>query len=224
MGSECRAPVEVATVISTWNLGLAIAAGVPLTLALTGLAFVGGGLLGGVFAWLRLQVPLNAPVRLLTDAITATPPLVHILWIYYALPQIVDWQPGAFTVVVLALGASTAALMSEILRAAYEAIPAGQSRAARVLGLSPLQRLRFVLAPQMLRNALPPAMNLFATLLKETSLAAVIAVPEVLNQGQIAAVQSFRPITVYSLVALIYFILIYPVAWMATKVERSLAH
>lgn len=210
--------------ISTWNLGLSITTGVPLTLALTGLAFVIGGFLGCVLAWLRMQMPLDAPVRLVTDAIMATPPLVHILWIYYALPRIIDWQPDAFTVVVLALSASTAALMSEILRAAYEAIPAGQSRAARVLGLTPLQRLRFVLAPQMLRNVLPPAMNLFATLLKETSLAAVIAVPEVLNKGQIAAVQSFEPITVYSLVALIYFILIYPVAWMAAKVERRLAH
>lgn len=210
--------------ISTWNLGLSITTGVPLTLALTGLAFVIGGFLGCVLAWLRMQMPLDAPVRLVTDAIMATPPLVHILWIYYALPRIIDWQPDAFTVVVLALSASTAALMSEILRAAYQAIPAGQSRAARVLGLTPLQRLRFVLAPQMLRNVLPPAMNLFATLLKETSLAAVIAVPEVLNKGQIAAVQSFEPITVYSLVALIYFILIYPVAWMATKVERRLAH
>ena len=211
---------------STWSLGVAIAAGVPLTLALTALAFLIGGLAGIALAWGRMQgpAPLRALLRLASDVVIATPPLVHILWIYYVLPQLVDWRPDAFTVVVLALGASTAALMSEILRAAYEAVPPGQHRAARVLGLGPLRRLVHVVAPQMARHALPPSMNLFATLLKETSLAAVIAVPEVLNRGQIAAVQSFEPITVYSLVALIYFALIYPVAWAATKVERRLAH
>ena len=211
---------------STWSLATAIAAGVPLTLALTALAFCAGMLLSLLLAWGRMRgpAPLRALLNLLSDAVVATPPLVHILWLYYVLPVLIDWRPDAFTVVVLALSASTAALMSEVLRAVYEAVPAGQHRAAQVLGLGPLQRLFYVVAPQMLRNALPPSMNLFATLLKETSLAAVIAVPEVLNRGQIAAVQSFEPITVYSLVALVYFALIYPVAWAATKVERRLAH
>lgn len=211
---------------TTWSLALVIAAGVPMTLALTAVAFAVGSVLGAVVCWLRLQAPapLGALVRFATDAIIATPPLIHILWIYYVLPQVIDWQPSAFLVVVIALSASTAALMSEILRSSYEAIPASQHRAGRVLGLGPLQRLIWVAAPQLLRQALPPSMNLFATLLKETSLAAVIAVPEVLNRGQIAAVHSFQPITVYSLVALIYFALIYPVAWMATKAERRMAH
>ena len=211
---------------TTWSLAFVIVAGVPMTLALTAVAFIVGSLLGALLCWARLRAPapLRALVRLLTDAIIATPPLIHILWIYYVLPSVIDWQPSAFTVVVIALSASTAALMSEILRASYEAVPAGQHRAGRVLGLSALQRLIYVAAPQLLRQALPPSMNLFATLLKETSLAAVIAVPEVLNRGQIAAVQSFEPITVYSLVALVYFALIYPVAWMATEAERRLAH
>src|SRR5690606_1377076 len=102
---------------TTWSLALVIVAGVPMTLALTAVAFAAGSVLAALLCWARLQAPgpLRALVRLCTDAIIATPPLIHILWIYYVLPQVIDWRPNAFTVVVIALSASTAALMSEIL-------------------------------------------------------------------------------------------------------------
>jgi polar amino acid transport system permease protein len=197
--------------------------GVPLTLGITSAAFA-----AGTVAALPIALARTARVPVLGSLATAwleffrtTPPLMHIVWAYYALPVIADIRLSAFTVIAGALACSTSAQMAEIFRAGLLAVPRGQSDAARVLGLSSWQRLWWVVLPQTLRLILAPSCNALVSLLKQSSLAAVIAVPEIMNRGWILSSETFRPIEVLTLVALIYFVLTWPLVLLAAALERQ---
>jgi polar amino acid transport system permease protein len=196
--------------------------GVPLTLGITGVAFAAGTVAALPIALARLAGgrPLGSLAVAWIEFFRTTPPLMHIVWAYYALPVLVDLRLSAFTVMAGALACSTSAQMAEIFRGSLLAVPRGQSDAARVLGLSAWQRLRFVVLPQTLRLVLAPSCNTLVSLLKQSSLAAVIAVPEIMNRGWILASETFRPIEVLTLVALIYFTLTWPLVLLAAALER----
>lgn len=196
--------------------------GVPLTLALTLVAFAVGTLAALPIAIARIAglQPFSALALAWIEFFRTTPPLVHIVWAYYALPVVADIRLDAFTVVAGALACSTSAQMAEIFRGAILAVPRGQSDASQVLGLSPWQRMWWVVLPQTLRLVLAPACNTLVALLKQSSLAAVIALPEVMNRGWILASDSFRPIEVLTLVALIYFALTWPMVLLAAALEK----
>jgi polar amino acid transport system permease protein len=184
--------------------------GVPLTLAVTAGAFVAGTVIAFPIALARIaRTPVLAGIALAwIEFFRTTPPLIHIVWAYYyALPTLAGIRIDAFTVVAGALAASKSAQMAEMFRAGIESIPTGQWDAARVLGLDRWQRLWWVVLPQTLRLTLAPSCNALVALLKQSSLAAVIALPEIMNRGWIIASQTFRPLEVLSLVALIYFAL-----------------
>ena len=196
--------------------------GIPLTLGITAVAFVVGILIALPIAVVRsASVPvLSSIVRLFVDFFRTTPPLMHIVWAYYALPVIADIKLDAFTVVAGALACSAAAQMSEIFRGAIVAVPRGQWDAGQVIGLSYGQRLWWVILPQSLRLIYAPACNALVSLLKQSSLAAVIALPEIMNRGWLLAAQNFRPIEVLTTIALIYFVLTWPLALLAAYLER----
>ena len=196
--------------------------GIPLTLGITAVAFVVGILIALPIAVVRsASVPvLSSIVRLFVDFFRTTPPLMHIVWAYYALPVIADIKLDAFTVVAGALACSAAAQMSEIFRGAIVAVPRGQWDAGRVIGLSYGQRLWWVILPQSLRLIYAPACNALVSLLKQSSLAAVIALPEIMNRGWLLAAQNFRPIEVLTTIALIYFVVTWPLALLAAYLER----
>lgn len=161
----------------------------------------------------------DTPVRWTIEFFRTTPPLLHIVWIYYVLPQMFGIRMSAITVVIVALAASTAAQLAEVFRAGLEAIPRGQLEAAAVLGIERWKRLRYVILPQVVRLVMAPSCNVVVSLMKDTSLAAIIAVPELMNRGQITAIQTFRPLEVLSLVAFLYFAVTYPVALVANYLE-----
>lgn len=196
--------------------------GIPLTLALTAVAFAAGIVLGLPIAILRnARVPvLGLAARLIVDFFRTTPPLMHIVWAYYALPVLADIKLEAFTVVAGALACSSGAQMSEIFRGAITAVPRGQWDAGQVIGLSYVQRLWWVILPQSLRLVYAPTCNALVSLLKQSSLAAVIALPEVMNRGWLLAAQNFRPIEVLTTIALIYFVLTWPLVLLASHLER----
>jgi polar amino acid transport system permease protein len=196
--------------------------GVPLTLGITTVAFAAGTVAALPIALARLTgVPvLGALAVAWLEFFRTTPPLMHIFWAYYALPVIAEVRLSAFTVIAGALACSTSAQMAEIFRAGLLAVPRGQSDAARVLGLSAWQRLWWVVLPQTLRLILAPSCNALVSLLKQSSLAAVIAVPEIMNRGWILSSETFRPIEVLTLVALIYFVLTWPLVLLAATLER----
>jgi len=193
-----------------------------LTLGLTAVAFVVGTVAALPIALARLRrIPVVSRVALAwIEFFRTTPPLVHIVWAYYALPVIADIRLDAFSVVAGALACSTSAQMAETFRGGILAVPRGQWDASQVLGLSPWQRLWWIVLPQTLRLILAPSCNTLVSLLKQSSLAAVIALPEIMNRGWTLASQNFRPIEVLTLVALIYFVLTWPLVLLAAALER----
>jgi polar amino acid transport system permease protein len=196
--------------------------GIPLTLGITAVAFLAGVLAALPIAVVRIVSPgsFGLVARAWVEFFRTTPPVMHVVWIYYALPVIADIRLDAFTVVAGALACSTSAVMSEIFRGGILAVPRGQWDASRVLGLMWWQRLWWVVLPQTLRVILAPSCNALVGLLKQSSLAAVIAVPEIMSRGMVLASQTFRPIEVLTLVALIYFGLTWPLVLLAGALER----
>jgi len=196
--------------------------GVPLTLGITAVAFAVGTLAALPIAVTRV-IGINflgTLARAWVEFFRTTPPLMHIAWAYYALPVIANIRINAFTVVSGALACSTSAVMSEVFRGGILAVPRGQWDASQVLGLTWWQRLWWVVLPQTLRVILAPTCNALVGLLKQSSLAAIIAVPEIMNRGMILASQTFRPIEILTMVALIYFGLTWPLVLLAGALER----
>jgi polar amino acid transport system permease protein len=196
--------------------------GVPLTLGLALGSFALGAVLSVPFAYITLgRVPfLDRLVAAWIQFFTVTPSLVHITWIYYVLPIAFGLRLSAAQTVILALGAETSAYLAVILRGAIQAVPKGQWRAAVVLGLNGWQRAAYVVLPQTLRLVVPPSTNMFVLILKETSIASVLAVPEILNRGMSVSANTFRPIEVLTTVALTYFVVAYPFVQLASALER----
>lgn len=197
-------------------------AGIPLTLVITIAAFVLGTAVSLPMAVLRLaRVPvLNLVVTWWIEFFRTTPPLVHIVWVYYVFPVMFGLRLSDVTVVVGALAASTSAQMAEVFRAGIQSIPRGQSEAATVLGLGSIQRFWYIILPQTVRLIMAPSTNTLISLMKDSSLAAIIAVPELMNRGQILSTQIYRPLEILTIVAALYFLLTYPLVIAAAALER----
>jgi polar amino acid transport system permease protein len=149
-----------------------------------------------------------------------TPPLVQIVWLYYGLPLITGYDLGAFSAAAVALGLNIGAFYSEIFRAGLAGVNRTQWQACKVLGLSSVDTLRFVILPQAIRSVLPPMGTTTIYLIKDTSLASAIGTPELLRIGQLISAETFRPLETLTMVALLYFAVTYPVALFVEWLER----
>lgn len=164
--------------------------------------------------------PIAWPSIAYIEFFRTTPPLVQIVWLYYGLPALTGYDLGAFGAAAVALGLNVAAFYAEIFRAGLIAVNRTQWQAARVLGLGPVDTLRFVVLPQAVRNVLPPMGTTTIYLVKDTALASAIGAAELLRVGQLVAVETFRPVETLTLVAFIYFVITYPMALMIAALER----
>jgi polar amino acid transport system permease protein len=166
---------------------------------------------------------VNAPLVALIEIFRCTPLLVQIIWFYYALPVILDIQVPAVVAATAVLSLYTASFYAEIFRGGIVSIEPGQWDAARAIGLSGWQVMRLVVLPQAIRRMVPPFMNQSIIQLKNTSLVSTIAVPDLLYQGTLITADTYRPLEVYTVVALIYFALLFPATLLAQGYERRLA-
>lgn len=193
---------------------------VPLTL----LSFVLGLSLGLVAAITRLFAPrpLGALVRFYVWIIRGTPLLVQLFLIFYGLPSVgivIDAFPAALIGFTLNIGAYT----SEIIRAVLLAVPKGQWEAAYSVGMTWTQAMRRTILPQAARIAVPPLSNTFISLVKDTSLAAAITVPELFRAGQRIVARSYEPLILYVQVALIYLVVSSVLSSLQGRVEKRLS-
>ena len=196
--------------------------GVGITLEL-GLISAGMGLvLGLVLALMKYsRVPLLYwPAAVYIEFFRTTPALVQIAWLYYGLPLLTGYDLGALGAAAVALGLNIAAFYAEIMRAGIVGVHRTQWQAARVLGLGLPDTLRYVVLPQALRNVLPPMGTTTIYLIKDTALASAIGTPELLRIGQLIAVETFRPVETLTIVAILYFVVTYPVALLIGRMER----
>ena len=166
---------------------------------------------------------LNAPLIALTEVFRCTPLLVQIVWFYYALPVLLHIQIPADVAAMTVLSLYTGVFYAEIFRGGIVSIERGQWDAARALGLSRWQVMRLVILPQAIRRMIPPFVNQSVTQLKNTSLVSVIAVPDLLYQGTSIAETTYRPLELYTVVAVVYFALLFPSTMAAQWYERRLA-
>lgn len=188
--------------------------GAGVTLMLTVLSF-SFGLLGGTALAMILQAPwpvAHRLCRIYIDFFRGTPMLVQLFLIYFGLPALLQSMELPFTInrvaaAVTALSLNVAAYLAETLRSGIESIDRGQWEAADALGFSPTERMRYVVAPQAIRRVLPPLANEFITLIKDTSLAAVIGFDELFRQGQLMVATTYRAFEIYIAVALVYLIM-----------------
>jgi cystine transport system permease protein len=167
-----------------------------------------GSSLGLVVALMRLSPrrPLSLAARAYVSVSRGTPLLVQLFLIYYGLPEFgVELEP--MTCALLGFSLNTAAYTSETMRAAILSIDGGQWEAAASLGMTRWQTLRRAILPQALRVALPSLGNSFVSLVKDTSLAATIQVPELFRQAQLITARTFDVFTMYLSASLVYWTL-----------------
>lgn len=188
-----------------------------------------GSLLGFVIGLIRASRMkiLKAALGVYIHCLRGTPFLVQLYLIYFVLPATgVEWLKfEAFPAAVIALSLYTSAYVSEIVRAGIEAVPKGQVEAARALGMSKWQTLGHVILPQALKLMIPPMTGVYVLIIKGTSVVSVIGITELLRAGEQAALRyPSELMTLYGLVALLYFVYCYPVLrlgrWAETKFGR----
>jgi polar amino acid transport system permease protein len=153
-----------------------------------------------------------------------TPLLVQIIWFYYAFPVVIGLNIPAHVAAVMVLTLYGGAFYAEIVRGGIEGVPRGQWDAARALGLRPWRVLRLVILPQALKPMLPPYVNQSVTQLKNTSLVSVIAVPDLVYNATLINAETYRPLEVYTIVALIYFVILFPMTLIAGRLERGMTY
>jgi len=189
-------------------------AGALITIQLAAISVVIGLVAGSLIGIVRLsKIPLlRWLARAYIDFFRGTPLLVQIFMIYFGIPAVIkelglDFTFDRFVAAVVALSLNSAAYIAEIVRAGISSIDIGQTEAAESLGLDSRQTLRYIIFPQAFRRMLPPLGNEFITLLKDTSLVAVIGFEELFRRGQLIVAENYRPFELYATVALIYLAL-----------------
>lgn len=199
--------------------------GLQQTLLISSITLVLAMLGGLVIALLDMSRfwPLRVLGLAFGEVIRNTPILVQLLWIYYVLPMAMGININAWTALVIGLSMYSSAFIAEAYRAGIQAVPVGHREAARVLGLSPAQTFLRIVLPQAVRMTLPPLAANFVQLIKFSSLGAVISVGEITRRGMELSASIFRPLEVFTFIAIVYFLICWPLAMAIRAWERRLS-
>lgn len=165
------------------------------------------------------------------EIIRGTPVLVQAIWIFYALPLIINqgildggsFKMNSIVAGVVVIAINSAAYIAEIVRGAVTSIDKGQMEAARSLGLPRGQAMRHVIWPQAFRRMIPPLGNQFIISIKDTSLLSVILVPELIFQGKQIAANHYNAVEIYSTVALFYLVITLSLSFVLRYMERRMS-
>ncbi|MDL4841829.1 amino acid ABC transporter permease [Aquibacillus rhizosphaerae] len=195
--------------------------GLPMTIAVSFVAMFMGLTLGIFLALGRSSKNrlLRWPSRLYISFMRGTPILVFLFILYNGLP-VVGIELSGYTAAVMGFGLNSAAYIAEINRASLNSVPSGQWESAKALGFNYWNTLIRIVLPQATRIALPPLTNVFLDVVKATSLAAVITVPELFQKAQIVGGSTFDYMTMYLLIAFIYWPLCIVIAAFQERLEK----
>jgi ABC-type amino acid transport system permease subunit len=152
------------------------------------------------------------------------PLLVVLVWTFFAFPLVVGRSLDAMTAGIIGLGVHLGAYVAETIRAGLTSVRRNQMQAGLALGMSRLQAIRTIVLPQALIRMMPALGSLFVIAIKDSAIASVIAVPELLRQTQIVAGKTYRPFELYTAAMIVYFLLCYPVARLVDRAYRRLQH
>ena len=208
---------------SLWDIlrNLILAARWTIALSLT--AFVGGGLVGLALLFARLAggARTKAAIAGYVQLFQGTPLLMQLFLAYFGL-ALLGLPTTPWVAAALALTLYTSAFLAEIWRGCVDSIPRGQWEASDSLALSFGEKMRHVILPQALKIAVPPTVGFLVQVVKGTALASVIGFIELTKAGTMITNATFRPFVVYGCVALLYFVLCFPISWWSHRLERKL--
>jgi polar amino acid transport system permease protein len=193
------------------------------TILLSLIAFVSGGIVGLALLFARTSGIgwLENLTKGYIEFFQGTPLLMQLFLFFFGV-ALFGLEVSPWIAAWLALTFWTSAFLTEIWRGCVEAIPKGQWEAGDTLALTYFEQMRYVILPQAMRIAIPPTVGFSVQVVKGTALASIIGFVEVTKAGTMLNNATFRPFLVYSLVALIYFALCFPLSWTAKKLERHL--
>ncbi|WP_318505744.1 amino acid ABC transporter permease [Bacillus sp. T3] len=198
--------------------------GLKVTLYIFVIAIILGFLIGLIVALLRLAPikVLNWIAKAYVDAIRGTPFIVQLFFIYFGVNSLNFISLNSTTAGIITVAINAGAYFAEIIRAGIQSIDKGQTEAARSIGFTASQTMRYVILPQAFRRMLPTITNQSIISLKDTSLLSVIGIADLTQQGQIQASATFEAFKIWLVVGVIYFIVIYLLTVLANFVERRI--
>lgn len=198
--------------------------GMLITLKLSIFSMIGGFILGIILCLMKISHNrfLSLISQVYITLFRGTPLLLQILFIYFALPPLIDMTLDSFPAGVLALSLNAGAYLAEIFRSGIESIHKGQYEASRALGLSHFHTMKSVIIPQTYQRLIPPLVNEFSSLTKETSLVSVISLSELMYTTQRIGAKFLRPWEVYFWAALGYLIIVLFLSYIAHHTEQRL--
>jgi polar amino acid transport system permease protein len=193
------------------------------TILLSLVAFVCGGIVGLALLFARVSkiAWLEAATRYYIEFFQGTPLLMQLFLFFFGV-ALLGIEVSPWLAASLALTFWTSAFLTEIWRGCVESVPRGQWEAGETLALSHVEQMRYIILPQALRIAIPPTVGFSVQVIKGTALASIIGFVDLTKAGTMLNNATFRPFLVYSLVALIYFALCFPLSWYAHRLERKL--
>jgi polar amino acid transport system permease protein len=214
---------DLSVITEHWRF---LASGIGVTLVLSVVSGLTSIAAGFAVALLRLYGPrwVRSIVVLYIDSMRAVPVLVVLVWTFFALPIVTGLTMPPFFAALIGLTVHLAAYVAEIVRAGVESVRPGQTRASLALGMSRAQIVRRIVLPQAIVRMLPAFGSLLSITIKDTAIASVIAVPELMRQSETLAGQSFQPIEVYTFAMLVYFLILFPVTRGVDLFYRRVAH
>ncbi len=202
------------------NLGLAAR----WTVALSLVAFIGGGVVGLALLFVRIGSGriVKSLIAGYVQVFQGTPLLMQLFLVYFGLAAL-GLPTSAWTAAAVCLTLYASAFLAEIWRGCVDAVPRGQWDAAKSIGLSFAQQLRFIVLPQAGKIAIAPTVGFLVQVIKGTALASIIGFVELTKAAQMITNATFKPFVVYSVVALFYFALCYPISRLSKRLESSMA-
>ena len=209
---------------SLWDILRNLLLATRWTLVLSVIAILGGGLIGFVLLILRLlQIkPLCVLISLYVELFQGTPLLMQLFLFYFGLALFgIDtsvWISASAALILYA-----AAYLTEIWSGCIRAVPKGQSLAAKSLGLDFIQELKYIIFPQAYKLSIAPTVGFLVQLIKGTAITSVIGFVELTKSASMISNVTFKPFLVFSSVALIYFVICFPISWLATKIESKIS-
>jgi polar amino acid transport system permease protein len=214
---------DLSPLLDSWQY---LVEGLGVTLLLSLLTVACSMMLGFAVGLARCYGPawLRWPLMFYIDSMRAIPVLVVLVWTYFAFPILTGVTLPPFWAALVALTAHIAAYVAEIVRAGITSVRPGQTRAALALGLSRAQTVREIVLPQAVVRMLPAFGSIISITIKDTAIAAVIAVPEYMKQSETVAGQSFHPFEVFTVAAVVYFIILFPITRVVDMIYVRLAH
>ena len=199
--------------------------GIWITISVTGGALAAGLFVGLFLGMMRLSkhMAVSQPALWYIELFRNTPALIQLMWVYYALPILTGLELNAIMSCTVALSLNISAYLAEIFRGGIQSIERGQVEAARSLGLSFAKTMRKVVLPQAVRRMIPPFVNETVSLIKYSSLVSILGVADLTYQANVLSTTTFRPLEVFSFIALVYLVICTSLSYSAQRIEKRLS-